>query len=90
MAALKSWTGERWMVSVTAAAAEAGETVHEARAKGRAALLEEVSADPLVRQVLEKFPGAEIVAVRERSAGAHDDQAEAVEPIDAPAEDEEL
>ncbi len=90
MAALRKWTGERWMVSVTAAAAEAGETVHEARAKGRAALFEEVSADPLVRQVLEKFPGAEIVAVRERSAGAHDDQAEAVEPIDAPAEDEEL
>ncbi len=87
MAALRKWTGERWMVTVTAAAAEAAETVHEARAKGRAALFEEVSADPLVRQVLEKFPGAEIVAVRERSTGTRDDQADA---IDAPAEDEEL
>jgi DNA polymerase III subunit gamma/tau len=90
MAALRKWTGERWMVSVTAAAADAGETAHEARAKGRAALFEEVSADPLVRQVLEKFPGAEIVAVRERSAGTPDDQPEAVEAIDAPDEDEDF
>ncbi len=88
MAALRKWTGARWMVSVTAS--EAGETLHEARAKGRAALLEEVSADPLVRQVLEKFPGAEIVAVRERSAGTPDEQPEAVEAIDAPDEDEDF
>jgi len=84
MAALKEWTGERWMVTVSAA--EAGETVHEARTKSRASVLEEVSADPIVRQVLEKFPGAEIVAVRERAATPD----EPVEAFDAPIEDEDF
>jgi DNA polymerase-3 subunit gamma/tau len=63
---LKAWTGERWMVAVSAS--EAAETVHESRQKSRAALMQEVEADPLVRRVLERFPGAEIVSVRERSA----------------------
>jgi hypothetical protein len=31
-------------------------------------MLEDVRADPLVRQVLDRFPGAEIVEVRERAA----------------------
>jgi DNA polymerase-3 subunit gamma/tau len=74
MAALKSWTGERWMVAVSAA--EVGETVHETRTKSRAALFEEVSADPLVKRVMEKFPGAEIVAVRERTKETRDEPAE--------------
>jgi DNA polymerase III subunit gamma/tau len=86
MAALRKWTGERWMVSVTAAP-EAGDTVHEARAKDRAALIEEVSADPLVKQVMEKFPGAEIVDVRERPT---EEQTAAIESLEAPAEDEDL
>ncbi len=84
MAALREWTGERWMVSVSTA--ESGETVHEARTKSRASVIEEVSADPIVRQVLEKFPGAEIVAVRERAATAD----EPVEAFDAPIEDEDF
>jgi DNA polymerase-3 subunit gamma/tau len=63
---LKGWTGERWMIAVSAS--EAAETVHESRRKSRAALMQEVQADPLVRRVLERFPGAEIVSVRERSA----------------------
>ncbi len=76
MAALKAWTGERWMVTVTTA--EGGETAHEARAKSEAALFDEASADPLVRQVLERFPGAEIVGVRERITEP-DDAADAID-----------
>ncbi len=89
MAALRNWTGERWMVSVTAAAVEAGETVHEARAKGRAALIEEVSADPLVKRVMEKFPGAEIVDVRERVAEAEAAPADVVGAVDDPDREDE-
>ncbi len=89
MAALRNWTGERWMVTVTAAAVEAGETVHEARAKGRAALFEEVSADPLVKRVMEKFPGAEIVDVRERVAEVEDAPANVVGAVDDPEREDE-
>jgi DNA polymerase-3 subunit gamma/tau len=60
---LKGWTGERWMVTVSQA--DVAETVHENRAKSKAALIEEVRADPRVRRVLDQFPGAEIVGVRE-------------------------
>jgi DNA polymerase-3 subunit gamma/tau len=63
---LREWTNERWLVAVTKEAA--GHTVHEQRAMNRAAMLEDVRADPLVRQVLDRFPGAEIVEVRERAA----------------------
>jgi DNA polymerase-3 subunit gamma/tau len=65
--ALQAWTGRRWIVAVSRAEA-AAETAHEARQRSRSAMLEEVRADPLVRHVLDRFPGAEIVSVRERSA----------------------
>ncbi len=65
---LKAWTGERWMVTVSKS--EAGATAHEARKKSEATLLDEARADPLVRKVLERFPGAEIVSVRERGVEA--------------------
>jgi DNA polymerase-3 subunit gamma/tau len=81
MAQLKAWTGERWMVTVTKA--ETGETVHEAREKNRASLFDEVSADPLVRQVLERFPGAEIVSVRERTAEPDDAAVDAIDSAGA-------
>ena len=61
---LQEWTGDRWIIVV--GQEKAAETVHETRQRSRAALMEEVRADPLVRQVLERFPGAEIVEVRER------------------------
>jgi DNA polymerase-3 subunit gamma/tau len=63
--ALMDWTGERWLVAIGNRSAEP--TLHEARQASRAALFEEAGADPLVRQVLERFPGAEIVGVRPRS-----------------------
>ena len=50
-------------------------------------MMDEVRADPLVQKLLEKFPGAEIVSVRDRQAVA-DAEADAL-PLDQdPATDE--
>jgi DNA polymerase-3 subunit gamma/tau len=62
---LKEWTGTRWIVTV---AREGGElTIAEQKRSAHAARIEAVSQEPLVRAVLDRFPGAEIVAVRERA-----------------------
>jgi DNA polymerase-3 subunit gamma/tau len=61
------WTGRRWMVVVSA---EAGEpTVHAQSEARHAELKTGVRADPLVQAVLARFPGAEIVEVRQAGAG---------------------
>ena len=61
---LKTWTGERWMVTVSNEAR--AETAHEMRQRTQASLYDEARADPLVQKLLQRFPGAEIVSVRER------------------------
>ncbi len=61
---LKEWTGTRWVVTV---AREGGTpTLAEQKNAARAAKIEAVAQEPLVRAVLDRFPGAEIVAVREQ------------------------
>lgn len=60
------WTNRRWMVVVSA---EEGEpTVRSQNDVRQAALKTGVRADPLVQAVLARFPGAEIVDVREGAA----------------------
>ncbi len=60
---LKDWTGTRWVVTV---AREGGApTLAEQRKSARAARLESVLQEPMVRAVLDRFPGAEVVAVRD-------------------------
>jgi DNA polymerase-3 subunit gamma/tau len=74
---LRDWTGERWIVTL---ASEGGApTIVEARLAAERAKKDAVAQEPFVRAVLDAFPGAEIVAVRER---------ETVEPP-AVASDEE-
>jgi DNA polymerase III subunit gamma/tau len=63
---LGEWTGRRWIVAVSQASGQPTLAEEEARRDG--ALRNEVAADPLVRAVLETFPGAMIAAVRERFA----------------------
>ncbi|MAY67886.1 MAG: DNA polymerase III subunit gamma/tau [Rhodospirillaceae bacterium] len=59
---LQSVTGERWMVTVSN---EAGQpTLAEQQAKAQAAEKDEVSNHPLVKAVMDAFPGAEISKVR--------------------------
>jgi len=61
---ISAWTGRQWVVIVSR---EAGAPTLKAQAEMRDAELKSgVRADPLVQAVLEKFPGAEIVAVRPR------------------------
>jgi DNA polymerase-3 subunit gamma/tau len=63
---LKAWTGQRWSVSI---ASEGGApTLAEPKKAAKAARFESVMQEPLVRAVLDRFPGAEIVAVRDVAA----------------------
>ena len=60
---LKEWTGIRWVVSV---AREGGApTIAEAKKNAHAAKLDSVTQEPMVRAVLDRFPGAEVIAVRD-------------------------
>jgi DNA polymerase III subunit gamma/tau len=59
---LSAWTNRQWMVIVTR---EGGAATLKAQADAQDAERKRgVRADPLVQAVLERFPGAEIVAVR--------------------------
>jgi len=63
---LKDWTGQRWSVSI---ASEGGApTLAEQKKSAKAARFESVMQEPMVRAVLDRFPGAEIVAVRDVAA----------------------
>ena len=63
---LKDWTGERWTVSI--ANSGGAPTLTEAKQIAKTARFEAVAQEPMVRAVLDRFPGAEIVAVRETVA----------------------
>jgi DNA polymerase-3 subunit gamma/tau len=70
---LSAWTGRRWMVAVSA---ETGAPTLKVQAEAREAELKRgVRADPLVQAVLERFPGAEIVAVRSNDSDIMRDNA---------------
>lgn len=63
-AKFKAWTGRQWVVVLSR---EVGEPTLKSQAEAREADLKRgVRSDPLVQAVLERFPGAEIVAVRPR------------------------
>ncbi|HSZ73524.1 MAG TPA: DNA polymerase III subunit gamma/tau [Rhizomicrobium sp.] len=63
---LKDWTGTRWVVTV---AREGGApTLAEAKRTAKAAQLEAIAQEPLVRAVLDRFPGAEITKVFDPAA----------------------
>jgi DNA polymerase III subunit gamma/tau len=62
MRKLQDWTGTRWMVAISSAPG-APTLRQQAEAKEQERRVG-VQADPLVRSVLERFPGAEIIAVR--------------------------
>ena len=60
---LQAWTGRRWMVALSE---ELGEPTLEEQAEVKfAAKLRAAEDDPLVRQVLKKFPDARITGLRE-------------------------
>jgi DNA polymerase-3 subunit gamma/tau len=61
---LKEWTGIRWVVTVAREGGAA--TLGDSKKAAHAAKLESVAQDPMVRAVLDRFPGSEIVHVREK------------------------
>ena len=77
---LGEWTGERWMVALAPGATTP--TLREQSREREAERLSGVAAHPLVRKVLERFPGAKIVDVR------GPEQAPAAAPPTPPADDE--
>ena len=78
---LTAWTGKRWIVVVSK---EQGAPTMRAQADARQAEAErDVQSDPLVQAVLNRFPGARVVAVTQVSP-------EAGEPApEAPADDDD-
>jgi DNA polymerase-3 subunit gamma/tau len=60
---LQDWTGERWMI-VIARDAAAAPTLRETAEAREVEKREGAAAHPVVRKVMEQFPGARIVAVR--------------------------
>jgi DNA polymerase-3 subunit gamma/tau len=81
---LSEWTNRRWLVVLSSE--EGAPTLRERAEARQAAVLTGVRADPLVRAVLERFPGAEIVDVRENGPIAADGVALAA-PEDGEDED---
>ena len=78
---LTALTGRRWMVVVST---EAGEPTVKAQADARRTeFMAGVQSDPRVQDVLARFPGAQIVAVREP------DRSLAAAPPPAPVDDDE-
>jgi DNA polymerase III subunit gamma/tau len=65
---LSEWTGIRWLIAVSEAEGEP--TLHEQEERRERDLRNELASHPLVKAVLETFPGATIAAVRERFATA--------------------
>jgi DNA polymerase III subunit gamma/tau len=65
---LTAWTGKRWMVVVSQ---EQGAATMRAQMEERQAEIERgVQSDPLVRAVLDRFPGAKIVGVTQNAPEA--------------------
>jgi DNA polymerase-3 subunit gamma/tau len=61
---LRAVTGERWTVSI--ASQGGAPTLAEQKQAAKSARFEAVAQEPMVRAVLDRFPGAEIVAVRDK------------------------
>ena len=69
---LSDWTNRRWMVVVSS---DPGAPTLRDQAEARQAeMLVGMRADPLVRAVMERFPGAEIVDVRDNASRAGGDR----------------
>jgi DNA polymerase-3 subunit gamma/tau len=60
---LKEWTGQPWLVATEGAGG--GETAWEKEKRETAQVRRQVEQDPFVRSVMEAFPGAEIVSLRQ-------------------------
>jgi DNA polymerase-3 subunit gamma/tau len=81
---LQDWTGSRWVVSVSQDAG--APTLAEAAAAKATERKESAEQDPSVQAVLERFPGAEVIAVRNLAPEAENSADDPTEPIDEDAQ----
>jgi DNA polymerase-3 subunit gamma/tau len=84
---LEQWTGRRWTVIVSNEAGQPtlrSQMEVEKNARERAA-----EADPRVKEVLARFPGAKVVEVRRLAPEPPESDANAVDPAEAPDSDDE-
>ncbi|SDG55374.1 DNA polymerase-3 subunit gamma/tau [Limimonas halophila] len=71
---LNAWTGRNWLVTLTD---EPGDpTLQEQERQAEEAQRQEILHHPTVRRILETFPGAELVAHRQRGDGGPDDDSQ--------------
>jgi DNA polymerase-3 subunit gamma/tau len=77
---LKVWTGRNWLITVSQAPG-AGPTIRQVRQEREAAVKAEAGEDPLVKAILETFPGARVTRVTLR---------EDEPPLPPPPSDDEL
>ena len=84
---LSEWTGTRWVVAISQA--EGAPTVEQQEAARDSERRVAVAEHPLVRAVLDAFPGATIAAVRDRFAAAEPAGEEEAAVVDDPAAGEE-
>ena len=63
---ISEWTGRRWIVALSSE--EGAPTLREVADKAKQDRLTGVRAHPLVQAVLDRFPGAQIVAIRDADA----------------------
>jgi DNA polymerase-3 subunit gamma/tau len=68
VARLKDWTGQPWMV--VAEGGGGAESAWERQKREDRETRTAIEADPFVRQVMDAFPGAEILGVRNPTAPA--------------------
>ena len=82
-ARLQAWTGQRWLVMVSTKPPE-GKTIRQEREQRHEAATAAAHEDPLVKAILETFPGAKLVNVAVR-----DDDAATPEIAPAPTEEDD-
>lgn len=61
---LKKWTGKSWIISLTMA--QGDDTLHEQDQENERQLRARLRENPLIRAVLDQFPGAEISDIRKK------------------------
>ena len=77
---LQEWTGRRWVVAISSKPGE--DTIQQRRAAAKAERHSDAAAHPLVRAVLDRFPGAQIVDVIDvRATAGEEDAADADAPF---------
>lgn len=82
-ARLQTWTGQRWLVMVSTKPPE-GKTIRQEREQRKEEATAAAHEDPLVKAILETFPGAKLVNVSVR-----DEEAATPEIAPAPIEEDD-